>query len=150
MSSVLMHVTKRHRTELLVQFHKRPNIASEQRPPHETIAIKNTLNATTSQTEKDGHAVSVKTVSTKSNNTVLAFREPGLSCLGQEWSISNFSCRVTRNITSRGLKNLAFYSIPSREMIILLIFASLIHLSLKGGGNVRVKIGNDRINKRQS
>ena len=50
----------------------------------------------------------------------------------QEWSISNFSCSQTRNITSHSMKNLAFHSLLRWEMIILpILTTSLIHLSLK-------------------
>ena len=35
----------------------------------------------------------------------------------QEWSMSNFSCSLTWNITSYGMKNLAFHSLLSWQMI---------------------------------
>ena len=38
----------------------------------------------------------------------------------QEWSISNFSCSLTRNVTSQSVKNLAFHSSVRWKMIILL------------------------------
>ena len=37
----------------------------------------------------------------------------------QEWSTSNFPCSLTRNITSRSMKNLAFHRLLRWEMIIL-------------------------------
>ena len=55
----------------------------------------------------------------------------------QEWSISNFPCSVTRDITSHSMKNLAFHSLLRRNMIMLSILTtSLIHSSLKGWENV--------------
>ena len=49
----------------------------------------------------------------------------------QEWSISNFSCSLTRNITSHSMENLAFHSLLRWKMIILPILTpSLIHFSL--------------------
>ena len=41
----------------------------------------------------------------------------------QEWSISNFSCSLTRNITSRSIKNLAFHSLLRCKMIIIYQFS---------------------------
>ena len=38
----------------------------------------------------------------------------------QEWSMPNFSCRLTRNISSHGMENLAFHSLLRWKMIILL------------------------------
>ena len=44
-----------------------------------------------------------------------------------KWSISNFPCSLTRNITSHSIKNLAFHRLLRWKMIILLIL-SLPHL----------------------
>ena len=55
----------------------------------------------------------------------------------QEWSMSNFHCSLTRNITSLSMKNLAFHSLRRWKMMILEIFTTLlIHLYLKGWKNV--------------
>ena len=52
-----------------------------------------------------------------------------------EWSMSNFSCSLTRNITSHSIKNLAFHSLLSWQMIILpILTTSLIRFSLEGLG----------------
>ena len=46
--------------------------------------------------------------------------------------MSNFSCSLTRNITSHSMENLAFYSLLRREMIIRpILTTSLIHCLLK-------------------
>ena len=53
------------------------------------------------------------------------------------WSISDFPCSLTRNITSHSMKNLAFHSLLRWKMIILPVLTILIlHLSLKGWENV--------------
>ena len=62
----------------------------------------------------------------------------------QEWSISNFLCSLTRNITSDRMKNLAFHSLLRWQMIILL---SLIHFSLKGWENVLFELGSERVKR---
>ena len=55
----------------------------------------------------------------------------------QEWSISNFSCILTRNITSHSIKNLGFHHLLRWKMIILpILTTSLIPFSLKGWENV--------------
>ena len=52
-------------------------------------------------------------------------------CRPQEWSISNFSCSLTRNIMSHSMKNLAFHSLLSWKMMRLpILIISLIHYSL--------------------
>ena len=44
------------------------------------------------------------------------------------WSIWNFPCSLTRNVTSHSMKNLSFYSLPRWKVIILPILnTSLIH-----------------------
>ena len=67
----------------------------------------------------------------------------GLPFHSQEWSISDFPCCLTRNITSHSMKNLAFQSLLRWKMIILLILTtSLIHLSgLKVGRMYFVNLG---------
>ena len=51
----------------------------------------------------------------------------------QEWSISNSSCSLTRNITSHSMENLAFHSLLRWKTIILpILTTSLIHLSKTG------------------
>ena len=48
----------------------------------------------------------------------------------QEWSSSNFSCSLSRNITSHSMENVAFPSLLRWKMIILPILTTLlIHLS---------------------
>ena len=55
----------------------------------------------------------------------------------QEWSISNFSCSLTRNITSHSMENLTFHSLLIWEMIILpILTTSLIHVLYKSLENV--------------
>ena len=55
----------------------------------------------------------------------------------QEWSISNFPCSLTRNITLHSMKNLAFHKLLRWKMIILPILATeFIRFSLKCWGNV--------------
>ena len=67
----------------------------------------------------------------------------GLPFHSQEWSISDFPCCLTRNITWHSMKNLAFQSLLRWKMIILLILTtSLIHLSaLKVGRVYFVNLG---------
>ena len=49
----------------------------------------------------------------------------------QDWSISNFPCSLTRNITPHGMKNVAVHSALRWKMIMLLIVTtSLTHCSL--------------------
>ena len=55
----------------------------------------------------------------------------------REWSISNFPCSLTRNITSHSMENLAFPSLLRWKMIIRpILTTSLIHFFLKGWENV--------------
>ena len=62
----------------------------------------------------------------------------------QEWSISNFSCSLPRNITSHSMKNLPLHSLLRWNMIILPIpTTSLIHFSLEGWENVLFKRGSE-------
>ena len=42
----------------------------------------------------------------------------------QEWSISNFSCSLTRNITSHRMENWAFHSLLRSKLIIIPILTS--------------------------
>ena len=65
----------------------------------------------------------------------------------QEWSISNFSCSLTRNIASHSMENLAFQSLLRWRMIIILpiLTTSLIQLCLKGRENVLFELGNERV-----
>ena len=57
----------------------------------------------------------------------------------QEWSISNFPCSLTRDITSHSMKNLAFHSLLRWKVITLpILTTSLIHLSLKAFQRERV------------
>ena len=59
-----------------------------------------------------------------------------------EWSISNFSCSLTSNITSHSMKNLAFHSLLRWKMIILPILTTYrTHSSLKGCENVFLNFG---------
>ena len=53
----------------------------------------------------------------------------------QEWSMSNFSCSITRNITSHSIKNLASHHLLRWKMIILpILTTSLMHFSFEGLG----------------
>ena len=50
----------------------------------------------------------------------------------QGWSISNFPCSLSRNITSHSMENLAFHSLLRLKMIITpILTTSLIHFSLE-------------------
>ena len=48
----------------------------------------------------------------------------------REWSMSNFSCSLTRNITSHSKENLAFHSLLRWKMIIIQILATSLIQSL--------------------
>ena len=60
----------------------------------------------------------------------------------QEWSSSNSSCSLTRNITSHSMKNLVFHSLLRWKMIMLpILINSFIHFSSKGWENVLLSLG---------
>ena len=62
-----------------------------------------------------------------------------------QWSISRFSCNLTRNATSHSMENLAFHSLLGWKMLILpILTTSLIHFSLKCWENVRFELGSER------
>ena len=64
----------------------------------------------------------------------------------QEWSISNFSCSLTRNITSHSMKNLAFHSLLRWKMIILpILTTSRMHFCSKGWENVLFELRSERV-----
>ena len=64
----------------------------------------------------------------------------------QEWSISNFSCSLTRNSTSHSMKNLAFHSLLRWKVVTLpILTASLIHLSQEVGRMYFFGLGSDRV-----
>ena len=68
----------------------------------------------------------------------------------QEWPISNFSCSLTRNITSHSMKNLASHSLLRWKMIVPPNLTTLlIHFSLKGWENVRCELRSGRVKKRK-
>ena len=72
---------------------------------------------------------------------------PGLLFHSQEWSTSNFSCSLTRNIPSHSMENLAFHILLRSKMIILpTLTTSLIHFSLKGWENVLFELRSERGN----
>ena len=54
-----------------------------------------------------------------SSRCVIFFPLHRLALACQEWSTSNFSCSLTRNITSHSMKNLAFHSLLRCKMIVL-------------------------------
>ena len=56
-------------------------------------------------------------------------------CHPEEWSISNFPCSLTRNITSHSMKNMNYHS---------LLTTSLIRFSWKGWENVFFELGSDK------
>ena len=65
----------------------------------------------------------------------------------QEWSISNFPCSLTGNITPYSMENLAFYSLLRWKTIILTILTTLlIYFSLKVWENVLFELGSERVN----
>ena len=53
----------------------------------------------------------------------------------RQWSMSNFSCSLSRNITSHSMKNLAFHSLLRWKLISLPILTTS-HFSLKGWENI--------------
>ena len=60
------------------------------------------------------------TVSDIKNKTLILYVRPAHPVVhSQEWLISNLPCRLTRNITSHSMKNLAFHSLLRWKMIIL-------------------------------
>ena len=72
---------------------------------------------------------------------IFGFSEQGrskfysLTLSRQEWSISDFPCSLTRNITSHSMKDLAFYGLLRCKMIILLILNYLtLYISLQKVG----------------
>ena len=65
-----------------------------------------------------------------------------LSFHSQEWSISHFSCSLTKNITWHSVKNLAVHSFLRSKMIILPKFTtSHIHFSLMVGRMYFLNLG---------
>ena len=61
-------------------------------------------------------------------------------------SISNFSCSITRIITSHRMENLAFNSLLRWNMIMTPILTTyLIHFSFKGWENVLFERGSERV-----
>ena len=52
---------------------------------------------------------------------------------------------ITRNITSHGMKNLAFHSLLRWKIILPVLAASLIHFSLKSWENVLFELGSERV-----
>ena len=55
------------------------------------------------------------------------------------WSISNFSCSLTRKISPHSMEKLVFHSLLKWKMVITpILTASLIHLSSRGWENVLV------------
>ena len=66
-----------------------------------------------------------------------------------EWSISNFSWSLSRNITSYRMKNLVFHSLLRWKMIVLPILTTLlIHFSLKSLENVLVELRSERVRRK--
>ena len=65
----------------------------------------------------------------------------GVLFRGQLRSISNFSCSLTRNITSHRMKNLAFHNFDDLPILI----TAHIHVPLKGGGNVLFELRSERV-----
>ena len=62
-----------------------------------------------------------------------------------QWSISNFPCSLTRNITPRSMKKLAFHSLLRWKMIMLpILTTSLIHFYPEGWENVLFELGGVR------
>ena len=62
------------------------------------------------------------------------------------WSISNFLCSLTRNVTSRSMKNLAFHSLLGWKMITLAILTtSLIHFSPNDWEDVLSELGSEGV-----
>ena len=61
-----------------------------------------------------------------------------------EWSMSNFSCSLTRNTTSHSMKNLDFHSL-SEFVILPILTTSFIHPSLKDRENVLFELRSERV-----
>ena len=65
-----------------------------------------------------------------------------------EWSISNFPCSLTSNITSHSMENLAFHSLLRWKMIVLpILTTSLIHFFERWWENVLFELGTERIKR---
>ena len=98
---------------------------------------------------------SFKTPTSLLAHTWLRINQSGISLLvwttlkpfhSQEWSISNFPCSLTRNITLPSMKNLAFHRLLRWKMIILLILATSLIFSFRGWENARFELGSERVN----
>ena len=89
---------------------------------------------------------SVKVLRRKSltftNNTKVS----GYPFYSQEWSISNFPCSLTRNITSHSMKNLAFHSLLRWKIIILSISYYITYISKTIGRMYFLSLGVKRLN----
>ena len=83
-----------------------------------------------------------------SNSHYLSYRISLQPFHSQEWSISNFPCILTRNITSHSRKNLAFHHLHWDERWSYYQFSqthSYISL-LKGWESVLIELGGERVN----
>ena len=71
---------------------------------------------------------------------IVPIYESATECLpfhSQEWSISNFPCSLTRNITSHSMENLAFHSLVRWKMVVLeILTTSPVHFSLGSWENL--------------
>ena len=57
-----------------------------------------------------------------------AKQQPSINPFTPEWSMSNFSCSLTRNMTSHSKENLAFHSLLRWKMILIQILTTLLML----------------------
>ena len=64
----------------------------------------------------------------------------------QEWSNLNFPCSLTRKITSRSMKNLAFHSSLRGKMIMIPILTT--SLTFIGWDNARFELGSERVKEK--
>ena len=63
--------------------------------------------------------------------------------------MSNFSCSLTRNITSHSMENLAFHSLLRlKNEVVPILTTSLVHFSIEGWENVPFEIGIERVKAR--
>ena len=63
----------------------------------------------------------------------------------QEWSILNFPCSLTRNITPHSMKNVPFHSLLIRWKMIVLPILTTSHIHFSGWDNVLFKLVSERV-----
>ena len=114
------------------------------------------------QPNRQFHRIEWGALSCTSRNLAIVYRttsvrlirepHPDISDHSWEWSISNFSCGLTRNITSHSMENLAFHSSLRWEMIKLKILTtSLYTIDFRRLGEcVLFELGSERVESLKS